>query len=790
MLKSYLKIAWRKLLKNKGQSFLNIIGLSIGLACSMLILLWVQSETGMNSFHKNIARLYTIVERQYSNKQVVASYATPGLLAEEIKKQLPEVQFAANASFQQWHTFKVSDKIMTQEGGAAGKDYFNMFSFALVEGTSSAALSSSLGIALSNKMADRLFGSAQAAMGKTIRYENLTDLKVTAVFKDVPENSMYKFDYLLNWQFYLSENPWAKEWGNNGPLTFLMLRQDADPDLLNKKLSHFLDNLNKEQRPGIFTVELGLQRFDQTYLYNHFTKGKVDGGRIEFVNIFSIVAVFILLIACINFMNLTTARSVNRAREIGVRKVVGALRPALIKQFTFEAMMLTVIAVLAALILLVVMLPAFNQITQKQIALPFGQLSFWLELAYITLVTGLVAASYPALYLSSFNPVKVLKGTMKLGSGALVFRKALVVFQFVLSVVLIISTMIVSRQIQYIQSKDLGYDRENLIYLPLKGEMVAGYDVFKTEVLNMPGIKSVTRTSENPTVIENSTGGISWTGKNPDQDIEFTQASAGYDFIRTMSLKLLQGRDFSKAFATDTTGYLLNEAALKVIGFNNPVGRTLTMWGKTGPVIGIIKDFHYNSVHEQIRPLIIRFADRRQTGSALIRVRAGQTRQALAMMEALWKKLNPDFPFNCTFADEEYQRLYQNEQVIGKLANIFAVLAILISCLGLLGLAMFTAEQRLKEIGIRKVLGASVLSIFALLSGEFLWLVLIALLIASPVAWYSMNKWLEQYAYHTDIQWWIFALSAVLALLITVFTVSFHSVKAALSSPVKSLKAD
>jgi len=791
MIKNYLKVAWRNLVRNKAHTFINIAGLSVGLACSLLILLWVQNELGVDAFHKNEPRLFSAYERQYFDHKVRGQYHTPGLLADEIKKVLPEVEYAANTVFGEENTFRVGDKILKLEGGAAGADFFKMFSYPLLQGNAQTALNTPTGIAISRTMAENFYGSAPAAIGKTIRFENKKDFMVTAVFENIPANASEKFEYLINWEAFQNENPFLKDWSTNWPNTFLMLRTDASSALLEKKITHFLDNYRTDQKKGTFTMELGIQPFGDKYLHGNFEdNGKPDGGRIEYVHLFSIVAIFILLIACINFMNLTTARSVKRAREIGVRKVVGAVRTVLIRQFIGESLFVTSLAVIVSLVLLTLLLPLFNQITQKQIELPFNQAAFWAKLVSITIITGLISGSYPALFLSSFNPVKVLKGALKIDSGTTFFRKGLVVFQFVLSVIIITGTIIIARQMNFIQSRNLGYDRENLIYVPIEGELSTQYEAFKTEGLKMPGIQSISIASSRPTKIDNGTESVEWLGKDPAVSIRFVQASVGYDFIHTLKLKLLAGRDFSRDFPTDSVGYIINEATLKRIGYTNPIGQPLTFWGKKGKIIGVLKDFHINSMHEQINPLILWLGEKESYGSLLIRTEPGKTKEALASLETLCKKINPAFPFNYAFSDDEYQKLYQNEQIVGKLANVFAFLAIFISCLGLLGLAMFTAEQRLREIGIRKVLGASVSSVFGLLSSEFLLLVIIALVIASPIAWYAMNKWLQGYAYHTPIQWWIFAFSGGVIILIALATVSFQAIKAALINPIKSLRSE
>ncbi|MBC7919788.1 MAG: ABC transporter permease [Ferruginibacter sp.] len=789
MLRNYLTVALRNLLRHRVFSLINILGLALGLACSLLILLWVRDERSVDAFHAHAPQLFSVYERQYYDGKVEAGHFTPGVLAEELKKVIPEIRYASGFAWENKATFAVGNKINKESGNHAGADYFRMFSYPLLRGTPETALANPTSIAISRKMAVNYFGSPEAAMGKTLRYEDRKDLMVTAVYENLPPTASSKFDYLINWQLFLEDNAWAKQWGNNGPHTLVMLRPDADPVRVATKIKRFLDAYNKDQSKS-FRIELGLQRFDAMYLNGVFKNGQPDGGRVAYVRLFGLVAVFILLIACINFMNLATARSVQRAKEVGIRKVVGAVRALLVGQFLGEALLLTFFAVLVSLALIVLLLPGFNTLTGKQIALPFGTPAFWLSLLGLMIATGLVAGSYPALFLSSLNPIRVLKGTLRLGPGAGWFRRGLVIFQFVLSIALIIGTIVVSRQVEYAQTKNLGYDRANLVYLPLEGDLTGKYALFKQEVSRLPGIRLVSRISQTPTQIENNTGGVDWTGKDPNVSILFTQAAVGYDFVKTMNLKVLQGRDFSKAFATDSVSYLINEAAWQRIGYRDPINQPLTFWQKKGKIVGVVKDFHFNSFHEPIQPLILRLGETDDYGSALIRTEPGQTKEALASLEKLTKQLNPKFPFTYYFSDEEYQKLYQSEQVVGKLSNYFAFLAIFISCLGLLGLAAFTAEQRTKEIGVRKVLGASVGDIVALLSTDFLKLVLLANLIAWPLAWWATNRWLADFAYRTPIGWGVFALAGLAALLIALLTVSFQAIKAAVANPVKSLRTE
>ncbi|HEY1871563.1 MAG TPA: FtsX-like permease family protein, partial [Chitinophagaceae bacterium] len=658
----------------------------------------------------------------------------------------------------------------------------------LVQGTVETSLQSPVSMAISEKMAEIFFGDAKNAIGKTIRYKNKKDFTVTAVFKNLPANVSDNFDCLINWDAYLEENDWAKQWGNYGPSTYIMLNASANPGLVQQKIEHFMDKFvgNSES----YRIELGLQRFDEMYLYGNFKNGNINGGRIEYVRLFSIIAVFILLIACVNFMNLTTARSVKRAKEIGIRKAVGAIRFALIRQFIAEAIFITCIALIFALMLSALVMPWFNQLTSKEISIPFNQLSFWFIVAVIAVITGFVSGSYPALFLSSFNVIRVLKGSVKFSHSAIYFRKGLVVFQFALSIILIIATIIISNQIRFIQKRNLGFDKDNLAYINLDGDLVKKYELFKQKAGEVAGVEAITRMSAEPTDIGAETFMVDWPGKDPKASPKFECASIGYSYAKTMKLQFAEGRDFSKDFATDSTAYILNEAAVKQIGYKDPLGKPLTFWGKKGTIVGVLKDFHFNSLHQAIKPLILRLGENEDYGIMLARIKAGETKNVISSMESISKELNPSFPFSYRFADDEFQKLYTSESIIGKLSLYFASLAIFICCLGLLGLAIFTAEQRTKEIGIRKVLGANAASLFVLLSKEFLWLVIIALLIATPVAWYAMNNWLHDFAYHASISWWMFFVAGLVAIMIALITVSFNAIKAALANPVKSLRTE
>jgi ABC-type antimicrobial peptide transport system permease subunit len=611
---------------------------------------------------------------------------------------------------------------------------------------------------------------------------------VSAVFDNVPVNSTLQFDFVVNWQAYYKEHEWMARWDNSGPLTTIMLKPGANIQLVRTKLKDFLGKFSDENSGS--KTELCIQPFSDRYLHSNFENGEISGGRIEYVRLFSIVAVFILLIACINFMNLATARSVKRAKEVGVRKVTGASRNSLIKQFLGEALLIVSFAIVIALVIATLLLPLFNNITGKQIVMPVTHFSFWLQLTAIAFVTACIAGSYPALFLSSFNPVKVLKGTIKFAISTTLFRKGLVIFQFALSIMLIIATVVVSKQISYIQTKNIGYNREDLLYIPIEGTLTKQYALFKQEAVKMQGIKQVSCINESLPVIDDGTVAVDWEGKPQNYQPSFTHGAIGYDFMKTAGIEILHGREFSPNFPTDSVGYILNETAVKKIGYKSPIGKSFSFWNRKGTVIGVIKDFHFASLHDPIQPLILRFSESSPWGEILIRTERGQTKQAIKNLSQLCTQVNPKFPFTYQFADQEYEKLYKSEQVIGKLSNWFSFLAISISCLGLLGLTMLTAEQRRKEIGVRKVIGASVSDIVMMLSADTIKLVFISAIIATPIAWFAMNNWLQGFAYRIDIGWWTFLIAAVLALLVALATVSFQAIKAAIANPVESLRTE
>lgn len=755
----------------------------------MLIALWVQDEYNMDAFHENADRIYTVTSVEYSGHEIVyGGYDTPGLLGEELKKVLPEVEYACNYGWTEYRTFDANDKKMKLPGNFAGADFFKIFSYPLVLGSKETALKSPESIAISRKMANNLFGSPELAMNQAVKFENYRDLKITAVFEDLDDNVSDTFEYIINWEFFVDRNDWVKDWGNSGPTTFVKLRQHASAEELKPKLQHFLKGYDKAYSDGQ-RLELGLQPFEDKYLHSNFKDGKVAGGRIEYVQLFSLVAIFILLIACINFMNLSTARSLKRAKEIGVRKVNGAFKGALFSQFMIEAFLFTSIAVVFAVVVIFVLLPQFNLLTGKNIQIPLSDGGFWMGMIVLTFITGLLSGSYPALLLSSYKPSLILKKSLKTNLTTIFFRKGLVVFQFTLSIIFIIGMIVISAQVTFIKNKNLGYQKNNLIYVPLAGNIASNFSTFKHEALKIPGVLDISRMLQRPVQLENTTGGVEWEGKSPETKPIFVQTAVGYDFIKTMQATLIAGRDFSEDFA-DSTNYIINEKALRIIGYKDPIGMPLTFWEKKGTIIGVVKDFHFNSLHVPIEPLILRLNTDETWGVALIRTDPAKTSEAIAGLEALHKTLNPEFIFTHQFADEEYAFLYRSEEVVEKISTYFAFLAIFISCLGLLGLVIFTAEQRTKEVGIRKVLGATVAQITTLLSKDFIKLVLVSILLSMPLAYYVMTDWLKSFEYRITIHWWVFVVAAAGAVLIALLTVSFQAAKTAMMNPVSSLRSE
>jgi len=791
MIKNFFKTAWRGMIKNKFYSIINILGLTIGMTSAILILLWIHNEMSHDRFYEKTDRIYLANNRDKVNGEMFAWNNTPKPLGLAIKKDYPEVEdvvrlneYAAN------FLLTVGDKHFSLHGEFADSDFLKMFSLPLLQGNAATALNSPNGIVLTQQLAIKLFGN-EDAMGKTVRIDTADNFTVTAVLKDLPPNTRFNFEYVLPWSYSTKKGIDDNNWTNNNVLTYILLKPGTsqaafDAKIKNIIISHTANSADKS------TTQVFTQRLNDTWLYEKQENGKYVGGRIERVKLFSIIAALILMIACINFMNLSTARSEKRGKEVGIRKVIGAQKKSLIAQFIAESIMLAFIAGVLSIIVVLFVLPAYDQLVGVKLFIDFSNPYYWLFAVLFILFTGLLAGLYPAFYLSSFKPIKVLKGTFKLSGSVVTPRKVLVVLQFTFAIILIIGTIIVEEQIKYAQNRDAGYSRDNLAFIIEFGDAHKNYELIKRGLLESGAATAVAQTSAPMTESWGDSWGFSWNGSTEsDKKTDFNMFSADDDFAKAMKIKVLQGRGIDvNQYKTDSNACLLNEAAVKVMHLKNPIGTEIRSGNNKAHVVGVIKDFILGTPYEPVQQMII--VGPIFGGDVInFRVNPKPTFAAnLQKAENVFKQYNPQYPFNVRFYDHEYDLKFQGEKQTAMLAGLFAGLTILISCLGLLGLATFVAEARIKEIGVRKVLGASVRGIVALLSKDFLKLVLISFLIASPVAWIVMHNWLASYTYRVDISLWVFVIAGLLSATIAFMTVSFQAIKAAIANPVKSLRTE
>ncbi|MCJ8211661.1 ABC transporter permease [Mucilaginibacter sp. RS28] len=790
MLKNYLKIAWRNLLKNKVYSFINVVGLALGMAVAILIGLWLWDEVSFDHYFEKHDRLGQIMVTQTFDGHTGTQMAVAVPLRDELKtKYGGDFKAITLASWNMPFTLGVGDKKIAQKGMYTQPQLPEMLTLKMVRGNIN-SLNDPSSILLAKSVADALFNNLDV-IGKTVRVNNKFDLKVAGVYEDLPHNTtFYDTKLLMAWDKYLSVEDWVKqsekEWGNHSFQLFAELNDHVDFDKETQKIRGAIHGKFKEGNEWLLVHPM-----DKWHLYSEFKDGKVSGGRIQYVWLFSIIGVFVLMLACINFMNLSTARSEKRAKEVGVRKAIGSLRRQLIAQFLSESILIAALALLVSMVLVLAFLPTFNTLSSKQIQLPWLNPFFWGICLVFTLVTGLVSGSYPAFYLSGFNTIKVLKGTFKAGRFAALPRKVLVVSQFTVSITLIIGTIIVFKQIQFAKNRPVGYSREGLITIDMNTPEIRGhYDALRADLLKTGAVENMAQSSSPSTDVWSNQIGFNWRGKDQTTNPIFGTIAVSHDYGKTIGWKIGNGRDFSRDFATDTAALLINEAAAKYIGFKNPVGETIKWNDKPYTVIGVIKDMVMQSPYSQVMPTVFKLD---YNWANLITVKLKPTmplREALSKIEPVFKQYNPGSPFDFKFTDDEYKTKFADEERIGNLATFFAILAIFISSLGLFGLASFVAEQRTKEIGVRKVLGASVYNLWSMLSKDFVTLVVISCLIAIPIAWYYLSDWLKTYEYRTEISWWIFIIASFGAMLITLVTVSFQAIKAAMANPVKSLRTE
>jgi putative ABC transport system permease protein len=794
MIKNYLTVAWRNLAKNKVYSFINIFGLATGMAVVMLIGLWINDERSTDKHHKNYATLYQVMMNQTFDGHRGTQNSLPFPLGEELKTKFPDFKGVAMCDWGQNHSLVYKEKKISKYGHFMGEEGVDMFSFNILSG-SKEPLHDRYSIVLTDETAKTLFGS-EDPIGKTIKIDNTTDLKVTAVVAKQPKNSSITFDYLIPFQLQETIYSWIKQfhktnWGNNSWQVFVQLNNNANPQTVNAKiknvvLSHFTDaNTLKSIIPEVFIHPMAKWR-----LYSDFENGLNTGGFIKYVKMFGILGLIVLIIACINFMNLSTARSEKRAKEVGIRKAVGSLRKQLISQFLGESMLIAVLAFLVALALVAIALPYFNTLTEKEMSLQIASPLFWGIMIVFTILTGLLAGSYPAFYLSSFNPVQVLKGNLKAGRRGSLPRKILVVVQFASAIVLMIGTIIIYQQIQYGKDRPIGFNIKSLITVNWSDDIQKNFVAIKQELLGSGAVSSICHSNSPPEQIQSSNNGWEWPNSLPvEKSIPFSTITTEYDYAKTMGIKMVEGRDFSKDFG-DSASVVLNQAAVKRMDLKNPVGTVLKWNDKPTTVIGVVPDMQMESPFRPISPLTIIYS-KTWISFLDIRINPGMSMaKAISVMKPIFDKYNPAFPFEYHFADEQYAKKFNYEELVGNLSAIIAVLIIFISCLGLFGLASFTAEQRVKEIGVRKVLGASVQSLWRLLSKEFVILVLISCAIAIPIAWNIMNDWLKQYDYKISIGYGVFIVVVAVSIMITLLTVSYQAIRAATANPVKSLRSE
>lgn len=788
MIRNYLKIAWRNIKKHRIFSAINAGGLCLGMASCLLLLLYVSYHLNFDHQSNKIDRTYMIENNQPGDGKMYTFASTPGGLAGAIKTSVPGVEEAVRS------TKYTADGLVTyrensfkKSGLFADAGFFQIFSNHFIYGDVKTALSRPDGVVITQDLATALFGNTNP-MDKAVLRNNKTALTVTAVIENMPENSSFQFDYVLPWAVLESENSWVKTsgWGNNFCQTVVLLKNAAYFNQADGAVRRLM-----KQEDSKLTEELMLFPYAQLHLYSKFENGKSVGGLIDLIRLFVTLAFGILLIACVNFMNLSTARSEERAKEVGIRKAIGSGRQSLIWQFITESVLLSLISMTAAMILIIAALPYFNQLLNIQLVLPLNNLWFWLGIIFFTLITGIMAGSYPAFYLSSFEPIKVLKGTFKGSTSALPVRKILVIIQFVFAVFLITSTICIYRQIKFVQEKSVGFDRNGLVQIKMEGNLLSKSNLLINQLKANGDIINGSSFSQSITKNGNNTFDISWPGKQINQLILFDTFSAGYDFVATAGLKLLNGRAFSDQYPADTLGQavIVNRSAITAMNLKNPIGEVVKYSGNPVTIVGIFEDFVWGSPYKKTVPMMVFCSNHgRVIGLRLNAHRPVQNN--IAGIEKALKEINPAFPPELQFVDADFEKKFQNEQLLSMLANLFGSLAIIISCLGLFGLATYAAEQRTKEIGVRKVLGATVSNLIAMLSRDFLKMVLIAVFIAIPISVFALNKWLENYDYRITLSWWMMALAGIVTLAIALATVSYQAIKAALANPVKSLRSE
>lgn len=781
---------YRSFKRYKGSFFINLIGLSAGLACVLMIFLWISDELNVDKFHENDSQLFQVMENQNVANGVITQEATPDLLAEALDEEIPEIEYATTVTPSFWFgkiPLKVGETKLKEVGQFAGKDFFKMFSFKVVDGAPAEVLTDKSSIVISETLAMKLFNTTKNIKGKVIEWElgnKLRQSQITGVFKDLPYKSTERFDFVLPYEVFKDfsrEIGRPMDWNNNGPNTYLQVREGTVVSLINNKIAEFIKKRNRESNTTLF-----VRPYSDKYLYGKYDNGVQAGGRIEYVNLFSAIALFILVIACINFMNLSTAKASRRTKEVGIKKAIGAGRNKLIFQYLGESMLMAFSSLLISLLIVLLLLPKFNELTGKHLTLNFD-ITLILSFLGITVFTGLLAGSYPALYLSGFKPAAILKGKLTASLGELWTRRGLVVFQFILSVILIVSVLVVYKQIQFVQSNNLGYKKDNVVYFEQKGIQHENLASFIEEVKNIPGVVNASSIVENIVGSVNSTTELSWKDKNPSEDVSFRFVGVNYDMMETLGMEMKTGRTFSRNFSQEDTKIIFNEAAIEIMGLTDPIGEVINLWGSNKEIIGVVKNFHFESFHEDVKPLFIILNPPDRTTIVMVKISSGKEKGIIQQLSS-WYEKYLGYPLEYRFLDEDYQMQYVAERRVLVLSRYFAGLAILISCFGLFALVTFTVERRVKEIGIRKVLGASHLGIAYVLSKEFARMVIVAILIALPLSYLVTKSWLDGFVYRINLEWWFFIGAGLTVLVIALLTVGMQTFKAARSNLVDCLK--
>ena len=789
MFQHHLLLIYRNFKKYKSSFFINLIGLTAGLTCALLINLWVNDELRMDKFQEKGSRLYQVMENETTEAGIKTNEQTAGLLGDALLKEMPEVEDAVTVSPAYWIALsKIQVKKNAGVNGRglfAGKNFFKIFSYPLISGNIDQVLKAKNSIVISEQMAMKLFHTTDV-LGKEITWENSDMVSenhtlISGVFKDIPANSSIRFDFVVSIEPLMVPESGLVKWESHGPNTFIVLKKDANPEAFGAKIKDFMKS------KGVNRRELLIRAYTDNYLYDKYENGKQAGGRIEYVKLFSLIAVFILIIACVNFMNLATARASIRMKEVGIKKVMGASRQSLILQYLGESLFLTFLSLFFSLLLVELLLPQFNEITGKSLLLHFD-LKLVLALAGITIFTGLISGSYPALYLSRFNPAAALKGKLSHSAGELWTRQGLVIFQFTLSVILIVSVLVVYKQIEFVQNSEVGYKKDNVLYIEAEGKLKTNAGTFITEVKKNPGVVNASSMDKRFIGdIKGTVGDFNWEGRDPKRVINFQFAGINSGLIETMGMEMAGGRAFSSQFSADSTKVIINEAGIKIMGLKNPVGKIFTLWGKELQIVGVLKDVHFESMREVVKPMFFLY-NAKNTNRIMVKIKAGREKETIVALQQLYKDFNSGANLEYKFLDQDFQQQYVAENRISLLSRYFAMLAIVISCLGLFGLASFTAERKLKEIGVRKVLGASEWGIIYSLSKDFVKPVLIAILIALPLSYIVTKHWLDTFAYRIELQLWYFTGAGFLALLISWITVSVQAIKAGLKNPIACLR--